>query len=303
MAVVSMTEKLHADAVGLDARAPLEVAALLVESQVEAATVVADVLADLCVGADHMAASLASGGSLIYAAAGSSALMMLADALELGGTFGIEAGAVRVLMAGGIPTNFQMPGDTEDETDSLSIALAGVGSSDTLVAVSASGSTPYTLEAARIAKQKGARIIAIAHNPNTPLLALGDCSILLQTAPEVISGSTRMGAATAQKIAMNTLSTLMAIQLGHVHDGMMVNLKADNLKLKKRASQIVQIIADVPVEQAETALSIACGNVKLASLIAAGNLCVEEAQALLDKAKGNLRGALGRLAKPDQIQE
>ncbi|WP_321341665.1 N-acetylmuramic acid 6-phosphate etherase [uncultured Cohaesibacter sp.] len=301
--MVNLTEKLHADAVGLDARAPKEVAALLVESQIEAAGVVADVLPDLCDGAGYMARSLAEGGSLIYAAAGSSALMMLADALELGGTFGIEEGAVRVLMAGGLPTNVQMTGDTEDETDSLSIALADIGARDTLVAVSASGSTPYTLEAARIAKQRGARIVAVAHNSDAPLLALGDCSILLQTAPEVISGSTRMGAATAQKIAMNTMSTLMAIHLGHVHDGMMVNLKVDNIKLKKRASQIVQVIADVPVEQAETALSLACDNVKLASLIAAGTLCVEEAQALLDKEKGNLRGALRRLAKPVQIQK
>ena len=95
---------------------------------------------------------------------------------KLGGTFGIEEGAVRVLMAGGLPTNVQMTGDTEDETDSLSIALADIGARDTLVAVSASGSTPYTLEAARIAKQRGARIVAIAHNPDAPLLALGDCS-------------------------------------------------------------------------------------------------------------------------------
>nr|WP_321458626.1 N-acetylmuramic acid 6-phosphate etherase [uncultured Cohaesibacter sp.] len=296
-----MTEKLHANAVGLDSRKPLEVAGLLVESQVEAAGVVASVLPELCVGADYMATSLREGGALIYAAAGSSALMMLADALELGGTFGIEPGAVRVLMAGGIPTNFQMPGDTEDETDTLAVALADVSAKDTLVAVSASGCTPYTLEATRIAKEKGARIVTIAHNPDTPLLALGDCSILLRTAPEVVSGSTRMGAATAQKIAMNTMSTLMAIHLGHVHDGMMVNLKADNHKLKKRASQIVQIIADVSEQQAENALSLAGDNVKLASLIAAGNICVEKAQALLDGEHGNLRGALGRLAQSNQF--
>ncbi|WP_321454363.1 N-acetylmuramic acid 6-phosphate etherase [uncultured Cohaesibacter sp.] len=300
--MVGVTEKLHANAVGLDARAPLEVAALLVESQIEAARVVAGVLPELCVGADYMAASLGKGGSLIYAAAGSSALMMLADALELGGTFGIDSGSVRMLMAGGIPTDCRMPGDTEDETGSLLASLADVSGRDTLIAVSASGNTPYTLEAARIARQKGARVIAIAHNPDTPLLALGDCSIFLPTAPEVVSGSTRMGAATAQKIAMNTMSTLMAIQLGHVHDGMMVNLKADNIKLRNRASQIVQVIADVPEKQAKKALSLACDNVKLASLIAAGNLCVEEAQSLLDKEKGNLRGALGRLVHINQFQ-
>ena len=301
--MVSMTEKLHADAVGLDARKPEEIAALLVDSQVQAAAVVAGVLPELCVGADYMAASLRCGGALVYAAAGSSALMMLADALELGGTFGLQPGTVRVLMAGGIPTDFQMPGDTEDETDALPVALSDLSEKDTLVAVSASGNTPYTLEAARIAREKGARVIAIAHNPDTPLLALGNCSILLGTAPEVVSGSTRMGAATAQKIAMNTMSTLMAIHLGHVHDGMMVNLKADNIKLRKRASQIVQIIADVPEEQAQSALLRACDNVKLASLIAVGNLCVEEAQTLLDSEKGNLRGALGRLAHENQFQE
>ncbi|WP_319496707.1 N-acetylmuramic acid 6-phosphate etherase [uncultured Cohaesibacter sp.] len=301
--MVSITEKLHANAIGLDAREPLEIAALLVESQADAARVVADVLPELCMGAEYMAASMHAKGSLIYAAAGSSALMMLADALELGGTFGIEPGAVRVLMAGGIPSNFQMPGDTEDETASLEDTLADVSARDTLVAVSASGSTPYTLEAARIAKEKGARIIAIANNPDTPLLALGDCSILLHTAPEVVSGSTRMGAATAQKIVMNTMSTLMAIRLGHVHDGMMVNLKADNHKLKKRASQIVQIIADVPENAADEALLLTGDNVKLASLIAGGRVGLEEARHLLDTEKGNLRGALTRLASTYQFQE
>ena len=292
----TITEKLHEKAIGLDSLPPANVANLLIESQVLAAQTVQHAMPALCQGAEQIATTLRNGRTLIYAAAGSSALMIMADAMELSGTFGIDPEQVRILMAGGIPGSADMPGSTEDDISSLAKELADLQPGDTLITVSASGNTPYTLEAARLAKQRAAFVIAIANNSGTPLLAQADCAILLQTSPEVVSGSTRMGAATAQKIALNTLSTLMAIHLGHVHDGMMVNLKADNTKLKKRACQMVQTIAGVPEQQASDALSLARGNVKLASLISAGARTSQEAQILLDTEKGKLRDALQRLA-------
>ena len=123
------------------------------------------------------------------------------------------------------------------------VADAGIGAGDCLIAVSASGSTPYAVGALEEATRRGARTIAIANNEGSPLLELAEAPILLKTPPELIAGSTRMGAGTAQKIALNMLSTLAAIHLGHVHDGYMVNLHADNLKLKRRAARIVSAIA------------------------------------------------------------
>jgi N-acetylmuramic acid 6-phosphate etherase len=220
--------------------------------------------------------------------------MAAADAQELGGTFAIPAAQLRIHMAGGLPTGVDMPGGTEDDTAGLEAALAGLADRDTVIAVSASGTTPYTLEAARTAQRAGATLVGIANNDGSPLLEMSDHPILLATPPEVISGSTRMGAGTAQKIALNMLSTLMAVELGHVHDGMMINLRADNIKLRARAAGIVARIADVGDDAARAALDATRGLVKNAILVARGQT-PEAAQSLLRENEGNLRAALARL--------
>lgn len=289
------TEQAHHEATGLDS-GPLEVAAdVLTRSQAAAAAVVQQVLPALCDGARAMARSLLQNGRVYYVAAGSSGLMAAADAMELGGTFGIPARQIRILMAGGIPSSPEMPGDTEDASDGLRSEMADLTELDTVLTLSASGTTPYTLEALRIATAAGATTIAIANNPGTPLLQQATHAILLETPPEVIAGSTRMGAGTAQKIALNTLSTLMAIELGHVHDGMMVNMKADNTKLRQRAQRMICAIANVSAAEADAALSRSGGALKPAILIAAGAETPKAALSLLESSKGHLRPALQTL--------
>ncbi|SDW53841.1 N-acetylmuramic acid 6-phosphate etherase [Ruegeria halocynthiae] len=290
-----VTEQLHQDAIGLDARPLNEVAELLARSQSEAATTPLSSLSPICTGAKAMAQTIRSGGVLRYLAAGSSGLMAASDALELGGTYSISANQIRIHMAGGLPSSVEMPGDVEDATDNLDRELAGLSTKDTLITVSASGTTPYTVAAARIARAKGATVIGIANNGETELLQLSDHSILLSTPPELISGSTRMGAGTAQKIALNMLSTLMAMELGHIQDGMMINLRADNEKLRARAKGIVCQLTGVAPEQAASALNAADGNLKCAALMAAGALVLEEAQAMLRSTDDHLRPALERL--------
>lgn len=288
------TEQLLESAVGLDLRPAHEVAALLAQGQIAAVTSVLEAIEGISAGAVAMANSIRCGACIHYIAAGSSGLMAAADALELGGTYSIPGRQLHIHMAGGLPTGIEMPGAPEDETQGLDAELAGLSPADTVVAVSASGSTPYTLAAARIAKASGALLVGMANNRDTELLAIADQVILLETPPEVISGSTRMGAATAQKTALNMMSTLMAIRLGHVHDGMMVNLLADNTKLRGRATGIVQRIAQVPQPAASDALSAANGHVKSAVLIAACGMSREAAAALLAETGGHLRPALGR---------
>ncbi len=242
-----------------------------------------------------MANTIRTGGVLHYLAAGSSGLMAAADAQELGGTFSISASQLRIHMAGGLPTGVEMPGNTEDAVHGLEEELTDITPRDTIIAVSASGTTPYTIAGAKFARQQGATIVGIANNPGSALIELAHHPILLETPPELISGSTRMGAGTAQKIALNVLSTLMAIDLGHVHDGMMVNLRADNIKLRARAAGIVAKISGCGEDAARSALQAAGGRVKTAVLIAAGGLSLPSAQDLLDETGGHLRAALARL--------
>ncbi|KPA20709.1 N-acetylmuramic acid 6-phosphate etherase [Shimia sp. SK013] len=292
---VKVTEQCHQDAAGLDIRAPSEAALLMSEVQIQAAASTKSALNEIGAGGDLMAATIASGATLHYVAAGSSGLMAAADALELGGTFSIPAHQIRIHMAGGMPQGVEMPGDTEDSTRSLHDGLSGLGSADTVIAVSASGSTPFTIAAAQIARTAGAKVIGVANNPGSELLLRSDVAICLETPPEVISGSTRLGAATAQKIALNIMSTLMAIRLGHVHDGMMVNLHADNAKLRDRAKNIVATIAQTTTEEAAEALEAAGGHVKTAVLLVSGAASFEHAHRLLKEAGGHLRTALQQI--------
>ncbi len=289
------TEAPHSQAQGIDQRPLHEVADILVEGQVAAAQAVRAAAEAISDAAAAMARTIRADGTLHYIAAGSSGLMAASDAQELGGTFSIPAGQLRIHMAGGLPTGVEMPGDTEDDTDSIDHALAGLTDRDTVIAVSASGTTPFTLAGVAVARSRGAAVIGIANNPGSALLAAADHPILLATPPELLSGSTRMGAGTAQKIALNMLSTLMAVELGHIHDGLMVNLRADNAKLRARAAGIVGRIAGVGPDAARDALDAAGGEVKPAVLIAAGRMAPDDAKVLLAESHENLRAALARM--------
>lgn len=290
----SQTEALHEAARGLDERPLAEIAAILAESQIAAAAAVPDAVPGIARAAEVMASTIRSGGVLHYIAAGSSGLMAAADAQELGGTFSIPAIQLKIHMAGGLPTGVEMPGGTEDDTANLGVTLASLCARDTVIAVSASGTTPFTLAASQIARKAGATVVAIANNPGSALLETADVPICLATPPEVLSGSTRMGAGTAQKIALNMLSTLMAVRLGHVYDGMMVNLQADNIKLRARSVTIVQNVASVDAERALSALDAVGGNVKAAILIAAKGIPASRSYEILRETEGNLRAALAR---------
>lgn len=291
------TEALHEHAGGLDRQQPSTVLGTLADAQVEAAGAVRAAIPAIANAAAIVAETLGAGGRLAYAAAGSSGLMALADALELPGTYGIPRDRIVVLFAGGAAALQDMAGAPEDDAAGAAreVADAGLGSGDCLIAVSASGSTPYAVGALEEAARRGVRTVAIANNAGSPLLERAQAPILLATPPEVIAGSTRMGAGTAQKIALNMLSTLAAIHLGHVHDGYMVNLHVDNLKLRGRAARMVAAIAGCDEATALSALDSTGGKVKPAVLIATGAANADAAAKLLDGSGGRLRPALSKL--------
>ena len=297
MMTAGRTEGRHDEARGLDERSPVDALNVLANGQKAAAAVVDGALAEIAAAARLAADTLTSGGRLVYAGAGSSGLMAMADALELPGTYGISRDRIVILLAGGTASLEDLAGGYEDDR-ALAVddaEAAKVGAGDCVIAVSASGSTPYALAIAAHAKEKGARVVAMANNPGAALFAGADVAILLATPPEVISGSTRMGAGTAQKIAFNLFSTLVGIHLGHVHDGHMVNLKADNIKLKGRACRIVSDIAGVGLDEAERLLTRSEGSVKQAVLLAAGVQDAGAAKAALDRSGQSLRRALKAL--------
>ncbi|MGB9142415.1 MAG: N-acetylmuramic acid 6-phosphate etherase [Aestuariivirga sp.] len=289
------TETELPDVTGIDTWADAEILGAFGAGQERAIAAVKAAFPQISKAANTLAACLAGGGRLFYAGAGTSIRIGVQDGSELPATFGMAEDKIGYLIAGGRAAMFETFADAEDDTEAGSKAAAACKSGDALVAIAASGSTPYTIAAARRARELGARVIAVVNNPNSSLAASADIEILLDSGPEVIAGSTRMGAGTAQKAALNFLSTLTHIKLGAIHDGMMVNVQAGNLKLKARACGIVARIAKVNEKAASAALERAYGEVKPAILLCAGAKSLDAAKHLLLETKSNLRLALSRL--------
>lgn len=274
---------------------PAEVAMtrLLVSQQAALRSVEAAIPA-LARAAEAAAGALRNGGKLGYAGAGSSGLMALADCLELPGTFGLDPGQTPMLFAGGADALLRMVGSVEDDATAALADLerAGLGPGDALIVVSASGETPYALTIAEAARQRGVTVVAIANAPGSALLSLAQVPVLLDSGPEMVAGSTRMGAGTAQKVALNMVSVMVALHLGHVYRGRMVNLIADNAKLIARATRIVADLAATPPEKAQAALECCGGTVKTAVLVARGHTPAD-AEAALQNSGGSLAPILG----------
>lgn len=283
------TEGRHRHSAAIHSRDGQVVLGQLLDAQITALSSVKRVLSDIETAAQVAAKALQTGHKLGYAGAGSAGLMALADALELAGTFGIPPDRTPVFFAGGAAALLHMTGGVEDDPDLAAADLRRhqIGKGDVMICVSASGGTPYTLAIAKGAKAAGATVISIANVPNSPLLLVADHAILLETGPELVNGSTRMGAATAQKVALNMLSVRFGILLGHVHDGYMVNVIADNAKLVDRAARIVSDLSGQGMEIARAALNQTGGAVKPAILIAKG-ATPEQALRLLQDSGGVL---------------
>ncbi len=276
---------------GLDAWPPREILEALLERQFSALAAVRAALPALEAAALAARDRLSNGGRLAYAGAGTSGRLALLDAVELFPTFGWPKERTLVFLAGGERAAFEAVEEAEDDEAAGRAAGARLEPSDVLVGVSASGRTPFVLGAVSAAKEKGALTLGIAHNLGSPLLALAEHPILLDTGPEVIAGSTRLAAGTAQKVALNLFSTLVMTLLGGVHDNLMVGVVPTNEKLRRRAAAIVAEIAGVDEAEAKKALERAGFEVKTAVLVARG-LSPEEARARLQAAGGRLREAL-----------
>jgi N-acetylmuramic acid 6-phosphate etherase len=290
------TERVSPRYSDIDLWEPGDILDALIESQMAAVAAVRPALPAIECAAEAMQARLSGDGRLIYVGAGTSGRLAVQDGAELIPTFNWPQDRLLLLMAGGKEALLQSAEGAEDEIDQAArlVRQHRIGAADVVIAVAASGTTPFTVSCMREAKRRGAFAIGIANNRSTPLLMEADCPIWLDTGPEPIAGSTRMKAGTAQRVALNLLSTLLMIRLGRVHEGLMVDVQAINAKLIGRSENILRRLSGRSEHEVREALQNAGGNVKKAMLILHG-CTAEKADALLEQAGGRLRTAL-RLA-------
>jgi len=283
----------------IDAWDPADVLEAMIEGQLAAVAAVRAARRSIERAALATETRLRDGGRLVYVGAGTSGRLAAQDGAELTPTFSWPQERVLFLLAGGEGALVQAVEGAEDRSEQGAgvVRQNRIGAADVLVAVAASGTTPFTLACLREAKLRGALTIGIANNQNTPLLTEADHGIWLDTGPETIAGSTRMKAGTAQKATLNLLSSLVMIRLGHVYGGLMVDVQASNRKLVRRSEDMLMHLTERSREDARDALARADGSVKLAALLLQG--CTPaEAERALEQADGQLREALRLVREP-----
>jgi N-acetylmuramic acid 6-phosphate etherase len=281
------TEAVRSELNDLDTWPINEVVALLVAAQGAAHGAVVAALPQIAAAAEAIAERLERGGRLVYVGAGTSGRLGVLDATECGPTFGADN--VRGVIAGGPTALTQSIEGSEDRFPAAD--LADLTSRDALVGITASGRTPYVLGALEHARALGALTVAIVNNFGSE--ACADLLIELPTGPEVLAGSTRLNAGTAQKVTLNALSTSVMIRLGKTYGAQMVDVRATNAKLRRRAVRIVRDAAGVDEESAIAALAAAGGHAKTAIVALLAGVDVTEAAARLDRACGRVREAVG----------
>lgn len=294
------TETAAADYQDLDTWSTRNILAALVESNRRAVEAVGRAATELERAADGIEERLSEGGRLIYVGAGTSGRLGMQDAAELPPTFGFDR--AEALLAGGLAAQSQAAEGAEDDVEAAArdVAALRVGAADAVVGVAASGVTPYTVAAVAEARRRGAFTVGMANSPGTPLLTVGHVGVLLESGPEVLAGSTRLAAGTAQKVALNALSTSVLVRLGGAYGNLMVGMRPVNAKLRTRAAGIVARAAVVTPDLAAQALSDAGDDIRVAIVLARTGVSVAAARAALAGSAGNVRKALASLASENE---
>ena len=282
----------------IDAWSAEDIAESMIEGQLAAVAAVYAVRRDIAAAALAIQSRLGEHGRVIYAGAGTSGRLAAQDGVELIPTFNWPHDRLLLLIAGGYDALLRSIEGAEDDVQQASdlIEQHAISTTDVLIAIAASGTTPFTLTCLREAKRRGALTVGIASNDATPILQEADYPIFLDTGSEPIAGSTRLKAGTAQKVALNTLSSLLMILLGKVYRGLLVDVRILNEKLFKRSEDMLMQVIGCDRAEARDALRQANGKVKVAALLLNG--CdVEMAMHILDVSGGQLGQALALAAK------
>jgi len=287
------TEQISPRYVELDSWPAAEMITAMYEGQLAAAAAVRGALGAIAAAVEDAVPALQRGGRIVYAGAGTSGRIGVQDGAELSPTYDWPAERLVFAMAGGLDALVRSVEGAEDNETAGARAMtdAKIGSDDVVIGTAASGTTPFTIGALRAANAAGAVTIAVANNPAAPLFNVARHRILADTGSEVVAGSTRMNSGTAQKIVLNLFSTAVMVKMGRVYRGLMVDMRARNAKLRRRAEVMVSEIIQCPEGDAARYLDQADGDVKTAVLLGLG-LGRSEAAQLLRRHGGNLRSAI-----------
>jgi N-acetylmuramic acid 6-phosphate etherase len=288
------TEQPNRAARNLDQKSSLEIASIINSQDARVATAVKAALPQIARAIDLVATALKQGGRLIYVGAGTSGRLGALDASECPPTFDVDYNTVQFVIAGGIEALHSATEASEDSTElgQQEMAKRKPSKNDVVVGIAASGRTPFTVAAIKYARRRGAKTIAVTCNANSPLEKAAHFAIVAEVGPEVIAGSSRMKAGSAQKMILNMLSSGAMTRLGYVYGNLMINLHVKNYKLRERGLTILQQAAGITRETAEQALQAAGDDVPVALVMLQANITRQEAMKALKSTHGHVRQAI-----------
>lgn len=288
------TEQRNPRSRGLDMKSTREILRIISREDTRVARAVARELPQITRAADAIVRAIRRGGRLIYVGAGTSGRLATLDAAECPPTFGVPPTMVQAVMAGGTGALVRAVEGAEDSPSrgARDLAARKITARDVAVGLTASGSTPYVLGALAYARRRGAVTVGVTSNRRSPLARVASILIAPQVGPEVIAGSTRMKAGTAQKLVLNMLSTAAMVRLGRVYDNWMIDVALTNQKLRQRGLRILAQVSGANVSEAARALRRAGHDLRVALVMLKAGVDRAEARRRLNGAQGNLRRAL-----------
>jgi N-acetylmuramic acid 6-phosphate etherase len=288
------TEQSNARSGGLDTKSTLEIVRIINTEDAKVAPAVKRAIPQIAQAIDLIAAALSHGGRLIYVGTGTSGRIGALDATEIPPTYDVSPRVIQFIMAGGIKALAAATESSEDcrELGRKEMARKKPGKNDVVVGIAASGRTPFTLAALKHARASGAKTIAVTCNRNSPLGKAAHLEIVADVGPEVIAGSSRMKAGSAEKMILNILSTGAMTRLGYVYDNLMVHLRLKNSKLRERGIGIIEETTGLNRSQTTKLLSSARNSVPVALVMAKANVARSTAETALKKSKGQVRKAI-----------
>lgn len=292
------TESRNPRTINIDRMTTEEIVRLINQEDMSVACCVQKVIPEITAAVEAVYEALANNGRLFYVGAGTSGRIGVMDAVECPPTFSTPPELVQAVIAGGADAFGTAAEGVEDNTEAGAADLRdrGVTKGDVVVGIAASGRTPYVLGALQYAKDVGAVTISLTSNKDSVISQVADIKIEVVTGPEVISGSTRMKAATAHKMVLNMISTSAMIKLGKVYENLMVDLKVSNHKLRERAIRIVETVTQRERSEVEVVLAAASYQVKPALVMMLAGVDFDVAQDAISRAKGHVRRAIELLA-------
>ncbi len=290
-----LTEDRNPASVDIDLKSTEEVLRIINSEDQKVSLAVARQIPQIAKAVDLVAEALRAGGRLIYVGAGTSGRLGILDASECPPTFNVTPDMVQGVIAGGLKAIHRSVEASEDDEASGTVAMKrkGLTTGDVVAGIAASGRTPYTLGAMKYAKKLGSKVISITCNPDSKMAEIADVSIAPIVGPEVVTGSTRMKAGTAQKLVLNMISTAAMIKRGYIHSNLMIHVQMKNAKLQERGRRIVMAATGVDYTTANETLKKAKGNIKVAIVMLKLGISSANALRQLKPANMDLKAVLG----------